>query len=557
MEERRRECVREALDILKHYNNVPFVDAFKKKYGGMPREGVELRCEALLHYIDQLKMWGKQHVFLFSLRRGEEHYRHDLADPGYIQGKLRQLDLEGRYEADICKWEAEEPYLVDVRYEKNRDNRVQWLVYKWVETRRFKVWEGDTLVDKEERSVNFFIVDLLDGTAELRLQSLKARPGKKLHEEYDLYIAQLKRLLDIRLFSIFSLVPIMKRFLYKYILPITNWSIKSITGNLRGSVVNPTLMEKLKLPFINFFPQEMTLFWECRQFAHNKGRLYFSMNGYNNAVTFNSITDKSKVDFILSNLRSRRAGSLEYYKIKMKELKILRDNYPDDSRMIFLIDYNIREMKARELNSAELAAESGYDESRFAAVFLNAAALFPRRFSVVEGKGHWILKIRYILHDGFIERIMPNVDDPKSSKKARVAKYMTGIPLLFFIRKIFAVILAWYVQNQLEASLGIPLIVLEVLTHFVVMSWYYGGKRTYKLFARIPKFLMKKLIRSVLSQEYMMTITPRAYKKWFPKKKDFHDDILHEDLEDTKKAGGKKAKKIKGRDKKKSAGMRV
>jgi len=314
--------LREALDELDHYITDPFTTDFMKKY---IKYGLKIlptkkamhnliqrkvagskkppHFEDLVEYVDELKPWGKQCVSLYALRYTEKEYLKQLLDPGYIKERLSEFNLEDRYNNNICRWKSDTPFLSEVSHNFDYDKKRGWLSFKWIQTRKFKELVGDRLKTFEERSVNFFIIDLEDGSAQLRIQSLPSRPLKKIEQELQAYTEEIEKLLEFHRFSPVSLEPVMKQFLFKKVLPITSWSVKTKKGELRGSKVSPAFVERrLTLPFQGVTPHEIQVYWKCQQEVGNRNRLFFALEAEDNVIVFNAITDKPRVNYLLSSL---------------------------------------------------------------------------------------------------------------------------------------------------------------------------------------------------------------------------------------------------------------
>jgi hypothetical protein len=148
--------------------------------------GTRSRCMDLLQYVDDLKMWGRQYVFLFEV---EAEYLERLSAPDFVQ-----TVENGVYEQPIYVWNVPEPLLVHVRREQDR------LIFKLVEMRTFDLFVDGASRRFEERAMNFLVVDLRDRHAELRLQELPVGAHRNVRQEHDLLLAELARHLDLEQF---------------------------------------------------------------------------------------------------------------------------------------------------------------------------------------------------------------------------------------------------------------------------------------------------------------------------------------------------------------------
>ena len=329
------EWLKEALAELDHYIIAPFTTDFMKKHG-LPvlSTGIAMHSliqkvirakkpphfEDLVEYVDELKPWGKQCVSLYTLRYSEKEYLKQLLDPDYIKERLSKFNLEDRYNNNICRWKSDTPFLSEVRHNFDHKNKRGWLSYKWIQTRLFQAFVGPTLVTFDERSVNFFIIDLEDGSAQLRIQSLPPRSLTTIGAELQTYTKEIEKLLDFHRFSPISLEPVMREFLFKMPLPIVRWSVKTRRGNLIGAKVSPSFVQRrIKLPFQGVTPLEVRVYWECgEQIVGKKHRLYFALEADDNVIVFNAITDKLRLDYLVSNL-------LEAARLHSKDKKIDRE----------------------------------------------------------------------------------------------------------------------------------------------------------------------------------------------------------------------------------------
>ena len=194
--------LKEALATLDGYNEDPVVDTFLDRYNLPPQDTKALKLnmietevtnekkppffEDLSDYIDELKMYGKQHVFLYELKGDHKDYLSELRDPRYIREQLRQFDLEDSLNNGKPIWEAPEPKLAEVRHSFKEGEGL--VLFKWVETRGYLYrWKDDRgiphFTPKNERSVSFFIVNLENGAAEIRIQTMQPFSDRELRDE--------------------------------------------------------------------------------------------------------------------------------------------------------------------------------------------------------------------------------------------------------------------------------------------------------------------------------------------------------------------------------------
>lgn len=266
-----------------------------------------LTFKDLVEYIDELKMYGRQHVFLFTLKNDQEKYVEQLANPDYVRQRLHEHDLENRYNNHICQWEWKNklPFLSEVKYIYGEKGQAEQLIYKWVETRFYWKKHDKKFIHEDERAVVFFIINLENGSSQLRIQLLQPNAGKDLEEEFNLYRKAIKQILEFDHFKTMPLLPAMKIFLDKRLFPLRYFSFKFPHD---GIVKCSGLKAKLFLTVLKFLlnrmsPREIRLYWVCNQFELGLRRLNFILNAKHNAITFTAITDRLKVDDLVSAIR--------------------------------------------------------------------------------------------------------------------------------------------------------------------------------------------------------------------------------------------------------------
>ena len=248
-------------------------------------------CADLWSYIDELRLWGKQHVFLFELNGNRKQYTKDLKDPEYIKERLRKRGQEDVYGNDICYWKPSEVTLAQVKHTHNKNVNARQLIFKWIETREFRVEQDNILTTCDERSTNFFVVNLRNGYAELRLQRLPPFAIKNVQEEKRILEEEISRYLDYRRFTPVSLQPVMEMLLRKKIFPITGLTV---TTSRNGE----TKLSKLYWWLIKGFSGTPSPSWvSARWFG-----LYFALFRIQNRVDFGGVADASRVDRLLKRI---------------------------------------------------------------------------------------------------------------------------------------------------------------------------------------------------------------------------------------------------------------
>lgn len=459
--------LKEAIAELDHYITNPFTTYFMKKYGlpvlpikeamhdfiqrKVTRSKKPPNFEDLVEYLDELKLWGKQNVSLYTLRYTKKEYLRQLLTPDYIKERLSKFNLEDRYNNNICRWKSDTPFLSEVRHNFDYENKRGKLSFKWIQTRLFQGFVGPTSVTFDERSVNFFIIDLEDGSAQLRIQGLPPKSLTTIGAELQTYTKEIEKLLDFHRFSPISLEPVMREFLFKIPLPITQWSVKTTGGNLIGAKVSPSFVQRrLTLRLQGIRPRDVHVYWECQQQVGNKNgnRLFFALEAKDNVIAFNAITDKLRVDYLVSNL-------LETAKLHLKDKKI-----------------DIREL-------------------------IDPPPPPPG-----------------ILQGGVRDWIKRKVEGTPSEKIKKAMAEAAILPALALNKLIFDSMRSWLIDTTVEKITHIPFIVFELLVYAILLFVFYGSDRSKKFFFRIPPKYATVAIKLFLGQSSEIIINSTEFDKW-------------------------------------------
>ena len=87
--------------------------------------------------------------------------------------------------------------LAQVNHEYDDDCVPVRLMFKWIQTRPYRERKRLRSIEREQRSTNFFIVNLRDGYAELRLQQPPEHAYRTINRELETFRQVLEDLLDI------------------------------------------------------------------------------------------------------------------------------------------------------------------------------------------------------------------------------------------------------------------------------------------------------------------------------------------------------------------------
>ena len=305
-----KQFCQEALDALKSFRHTQFTVRFLNRHG-LPvskklsqmwaeiekwlSQGDDSKCLDLLEYVDNLKMCGKQRIFLFEINGNRQELINRLSDPDEVRNLVGDL-----YDNPVYHWDAPKLFLAHVKHTTDPNTGALLLVFKLIEMRDYQLVIDDIAQNYEERSTNFFIINLRDGYAELRIQRLPRNAIKKLKEEHELLEAELRKYLDFDRFDPIPLEPIMVEMLRKPIFTIDRIGIKRGKKTIQNV---PLIRRFIGGLFKNPTPSHIAGHWECDQGVLGTSRsLHFTLYGSSDSIAFNGIADPRRVQDILKKI---------------------------------------------------------------------------------------------------------------------------------------------------------------------------------------------------------------------------------------------------------------
>lgn len=449
-----------------------------------------LRLDDLAAHLDGLKGNGRQVVFLWRLKAGEEAY-------------LGELSRRHSDRSDLV-WEPDAPVLAEIRHLGPTGDDA--LRFKWVASRRYFVAERPAgpnappvFEPRVQRAVTFFRVDLRTGDCELRIQSLpfEGQELPSLRQELDRYRSEVEKLLDLNRYSPVLIEPIASLWLRETYpgLAITRWGVILPTGKpLYGGGNAGKLFSKLKLFFGAYFARHVTLLWDRKQKVVRRP-LYFSLDGTADSVEFNGLADASRVDFLLETIRRNRRPPL-----RLRELRLLAEWYPEHARIWASLDHRFAARKGLRISVREVAAEVWYDLGRLRGVFALAAAQAPKAFSL-EGDD-LILRNRIRIREGGVAEALERYATDKGFRAAGklVKPAMTVVAALaLYLYRLFS---DWLLSTLFQCLTGIPLEIAQIglaillaVLHVIVS---FGGASVKAIAIRLVG-LLRSLFRRLKS----------------------------------------------------------
>lgn len=295
-----------ALDSLKSYRHKEFTVKFLKRHN-LPKhrtlskmwgeiqkwldQGDYSRCLDLLEYVDDLKMWGRQRIFLYEIVGKKEELTNKLSTPDFVRELVGDV-----YEQPVYRWEADKPFLAEVKHKTDAYTGARLLVFKMVEMRKFDQLIDDNFEQHEERSTNFFIVNLDSGFAELRLQQLPVRAHRRIDEERSLFEEIIKKYLK---FKPLLLEPVMSEMIRRPIYTITSTEFIANEDAIPGV---GTLVTVINNMFSHPIPSHVAAYWECKQAVLGESRLHFRLYGSNDSIAFGGVADPHRISDILQKI---------------------------------------------------------------------------------------------------------------------------------------------------------------------------------------------------------------------------------------------------------------
>jgi hypothetical protein len=302
---------REALNALKSFGHKEFTTRFLKKIDLPVKDGLALMwndiddwleggkdidCINLLEYVDDLKMWGKQRIYLFNIENKDTIKK--LSD----EIQIKQLDKVRKvFDNPIYEWQLYKPTLVHVKKAKDSQTNDSLLIFKFIELRKFDFEENGAIQTSEERSTNYFIINLSKGYAELRLQQLPTRAHLNYRKEYNLFITEISKYLGVfyNSFKPLALDKVMYTMVQRPIFRITG--ITFVSGR-KSSEPTSTILLIINRLFSNPRITYVAGYWRCKQEILGKLRLYFSLYGNSNSIDIGGIADPNKIRDLIQKI---------------------------------------------------------------------------------------------------------------------------------------------------------------------------------------------------------------------------------------------------------------
>jgi len=284
------------VNFLKRHN-LPVRGNLKQMWAEIEKwvdQGDHSNCVDLLEYVDDLKMWGRQRIFLFEINGEKEEFITQLSNPDFVRNMVGDV-----YDKPVYRWEAGKPFLAEVKHTTDTSTGAPLLVFKIIEMRKFDQLIGDSVQQLDERSTNFFIINLQAGFAELRLQQLPVRAHRRLKDERELFEEVIKKYLNFDRFKRIPLEPIMSEMIRRPIYTITSTEFISSKDSIPGV---PTLVTVIHHLFEHPIPSHMAAYWKCEQGVLGESQLHFRLYGSSDSIAFGGMADPGCISDILQKI---------------------------------------------------------------------------------------------------------------------------------------------------------------------------------------------------------------------------------------------------------------
>jgi hypothetical protein len=282
-------------------------DLLKRIKGYLDTEAIPLA--GAYDYIDEMREQGRQHIFLLHIQHA---HRADLAA---LREKCRLFN-------DSLPSKPPRPALTGILLRGNE------LIFRWIETRR---WQQNvnvgpnqiSVVSHDERSVNFFSVDLASGHAAIRIQSLRSNPEMSVVDELEIYRKLVQERVNLDHFSPLVLEPVIRELLTSNKMKVQRWSIDwPGRGRLNGNV-DPGFVEVVLLRFAEYVAQELAGDWLfVRRNAQRRVRA--TLDAKANEVHIPNRCDREEEHVILGDIRG-----VPRHKLNIRPLSDLADEHEE------------------------------------------------------------------------------------------------------------------------------------------------------------------------------------------------------------------------------------
>jgi hypothetical protein len=481
---------REALDGLKSLGMKPTIDFMKE--AGLPyrknlqqmwsaiegwlNKDVNNNCIKLLEYVDDLKLWGKQRIFLFKIE--DSKIIKSFLDDNFLRGLAGDL-----YDRPVYKWDIEKPTLVHVKREADEHTGDSLLIFKFIETRKFKAQVNLKMAIFEERSTNFLVINLSAGIAELRLQHLPQDALLNIKEEYRLFIEEIRLVLKDAFdsFTPMGLERVMQRIISKKYITRKHIEEKIISRDvvdmklLGINLPAKKIITKRKI-YISSFEITLTTFAKGMNIVDSSSTLLTIVNHLfanpwiNNITGYWILEQEIKTESKIKRTSRVYSSADERKKTKQNKLWVINKFKGANSKLYFQL--------FSHSNSIDIGSNT--DPSIIRDFINEITEIYDNKLSTQVKKLHGLMDSIYNKLEG----------QPKAQSVVLAAGAIAGL----IIWVIADALVGYFYEKGIQIAIGeIPAVVVPVILEIIWIVIYYGWKRTVRSFKAIWHFTTKQI----------------------------------------------------------------
>lgn len=215
----------------------------------------------LIDFVDGLHEHGSQHIFLYRIPQEAMARVRLLKNSTNLNAMLKKHGILGLLEKPLLVWDSVKPQLAAIFFNTTRNI----LTFKWVETRSWtsnQVMPVPAKVNKKERSVNFFRMNLDTGECEVCLQKLHSNPKLSLQAEHDLYLGMAKEMFGLEQLLRVPLEPTIRRLLESHHIHTRSWRVAYEKGGELKGRRDPNLAQRINLFWTPFVGLDLKGAWK-------------------------------------------------------------------------------------------------------------------------------------------------------------------------------------------------------------------------------------------------------------------------------------------------------
>lgn len=353
-------------------------------------------AEEFMDIYDEHAGCGRVHIFFYQLNdqqyiplRNENKVREILSDE---TGNLINKKL--------FVWDSNQPKLAEIRH--HFSGGYGELLFKWVESRQWdeRVSGGTAAsppeyVRRTERSVNYFIINLRDGTAQLRIQLIKQNALKSLKKEYEIYQREIEKFIDFNKFKRIPLESVVRKLLtsleiknpkaWELWLPGGGW-IRG-KGKLRRYKIIGLGMRLLR---VKLFGRKIQCEWEIKNREWGDSIVETKVNGEKDALTIMTPCDTKQMAHILGKVMDIGKNT-----VKDGILKKFVKKYNLLERIALSFDYHLNHLKKEEITAGHLVDSEWFQQDRVIYAIKLLCEAFPKAYICTgSGKKMAVSKVR-------------------------------------------------------------------------------------------------------------------------------------------------------------------